>query len=276
MTYLVTGTSSGIGRAAALRLAGRGHEVIAGARRASDAPAHPRVRPVTLDITDAGQLAAAAKDAGRLSGLVNSAGVAFSGPVEYLPLDRWREQLEVNVVGLVAVTQAFLPAIRAGRGRVVMIGSAAGRVATPLLGAYSASKFAVEAIADALRQELAPWGVPVIVIDPGSVKSRNRPSTEAAAEADRAGLGEDAERRYGQAMDAFLRFSRKTEADAGDPDAVAAVVERALTAPRPRPRYLVGADARTTVTLSRLLPSRIMDAVMTRAIGLPRQAPARS
>jgi NAD(P)-dependent dehydrogenase (short-subunit alcohol dehydrogenase family) len=160
MTYLVTGTSSGIGRAVALRLAERGHDVIAGVRRASDAPAHSRIRPVTLDITDAAQLAAAAKDVGQLSGLVNSAGVTFASPVEHLPLDRLREQLEVNVVGLVAATQAFLPAIRAGRGRVVMIGSAAGRVATPFLGAYSASKFAVEAISDALRQELAPWGCP--------------------------------------------------------------------------------------------------------------------
>jgi NAD(P)-dependent dehydrogenase (short-subunit alcohol dehydrogenase family) len=273
MTYLVTGTSSGIGRAVALRLAERGHDVIAGVRRASDAPAHSRIRPVTLDITDAAQLTAAAKDAGPLSGLVNSAGVTFAGPVEHLPLDRLREQLEVNVVGLVAATQAFLPAIRAGGGRVVMIGSTGGRVATPLLGAYSASKFAVEAISDALRQELAPWGVPVIIIEPGSFKSRNRASTEAAAEADRAGMGKNAERRYGQAMDAFMQFSRKVEANAGDPERVAAVVERALTTSRPRARYLVGNDARTVVTLSRLLPTRTMDALLSRTMGLPRQTP---
>jgi NAD(P)-dependent dehydrogenase (short-subunit alcohol dehydrogenase family) len=270
-TYLVTGTSSGIGRAVALRLAEHGHDVIAGVRRASDAPAHPRIRPLTLDITDAAQLAAAAEDIGQLSGLVNSAGVTFAGPVEHLPLDRLREQLEVNVVGLVAATQAFLPAIRAGRGRVVMIGSTGGRVATPFLGAYSASKFAVEAISDALRQELAPWSVPVIVIEPGSFKSRNRASTEAAAAADRAAMGENAERRYGQAMDAYIQFSRKLEANAGDPERVAAVVERALTSSRPRARYLVGNDARMAVTLSRLLPTRTMDALLTRNIGLPRQ-----
>jgi NAD(P)-dependent dehydrogenase (short-subunit alcohol dehydrogenase family) len=243
MTYLVTGTSSGIGRAVAVRLAERGHDVIAGVRRASDAPAHSRIRPVTLDITDAAQLAAAAKDVGQLSGLVNSAGVTFASPVEHLPLDRLREQLEVNVVGLVAATQAFLPAIRAGRGRVVMIGSTGGRVATPFLGAYSASKFAVEAISDALRQELAPWGVPVIIIEPGSFKSRNRASTEAAAEADRAGMGKNAERRYGQAMDAFMQFSRKVEANAGEPERVAAVVERALTTSRP-PGAIPGGERR--------------------------------
>jgi NAD(P)-dependent dehydrogenase (short-subunit alcohol dehydrogenase family) len=271
MTYLVTGASSGIGRAVAVRLAERGHDVIAGVRRAADAPAHSRIRPVTLDVTDAAQLAAVAKDAGQLSGLINNAGVTFAGPVEHLPLDRLREQLEVNVVGLVAATQAFLPAIRAGRGRVVMIGSTGGRVATPFLGAYSASKFAVEAISDALRQELAPWGVPVIIIEPGSFKSQNRASTEIALQADRASMSKDAERRYGQALDAFIQFSRKIEAGAGDPDRVAAMVERALTTRRPRARYLVGTDARIAVALSRFLPTRTMDAQLSRTIGLPRR-----
>jgi NAD(P)-dependent dehydrogenase (short-subunit alcohol dehydrogenase family) len=271
MKYLVTGASSGIGRAVALRLAERGDEVVAGVRRASDAPAHSGIRPVVLDVTDAAQLAAAAKDVGQLSGLVNSAGVTFAGPVEHLPLDRLREQLEVNVVGLVAATQAFLPAIRAGRGRVVMIGSTGGRVATPFLGAYNASKFALEAISDALRQELAPWGVPVIIIEPGSFKSRNRATTEIAVQADRASMNEDAERRYGQALDAFIQFSRKVEAGAGDPDRVAAVVERALTTSRPRARYLVGSDARMAVTLSRLLPTRTADALLSRTMGLPRR-----
>jgi NAD(P)-dependent dehydrogenase (short-subunit alcohol dehydrogenase family) len=271
MTYLVTGASSGIGRAVAVRLAERGDEVVAGVRRAADAPAHSRIRPVTLDITDAAQLAAAAKDVGQLSGLINSAGVTFAGPVEHLPLDRLREQLEVNVVGLVAATQAFLPAIRAGRGRVVMIGSTGGRVATPLLGAYSASKFALGAISDALRQELRPWGVPVVIIDPGSFKSQNRASTETALQADRASMSKDAERQYGQAMDAFIQFSRKIEAGAGDPDRVATVVERALTTSRPRARYLVGTDARIAVALSRFLPTRTMDAGLSRTMGLPRR-----
>jgi NAD(P)-dependent dehydrogenase (short-subunit alcohol dehydrogenase family) len=271
MTYLVTGASSGIGRAVAVRLAERGGEVVAGVRRAADAPAHARIRPVALDVTDAAQLAAAANEVGHLNGLINNAGVTFAGPVEHLPLDRLREQLEVNVVGLVATTQAFLPAIRAGRGRVIMIGSTAGRVVTPFLGAYSASKFALEAISDALRQELRPWGVPVVIVDPGSFKSQNRASTETALQADRASMSKEAERRYGQALDAFVRFSRKVEAGAGDPDRVAAVVERALTTSRPRARYLVGADARTVVTLSRFLPAWTMDALLSRSVGLPRR-----
>jgi NAD(P)-dependent dehydrogenase (short-subunit alcohol dehydrogenase family) len=219
------------------------------------------------------RLAAVAKDVGPLRGLVNNAGVTFSGPVEHIPLDRLREQLEINVVGVVAVTQAFLPAIRAGRGRLVMISSAAGRVATPFLGPYSASKFAVEALADSLRQELRPWGVPVVVVEPGSFRSRNRAGTEAVAEIDRRSMGEVAERRYGKAMDAFAEFSRKTEAGAGDPERVAVVVERVLTTDRPRPRYLVGADARMVVAMSRLLPTHVVDGLLSRTMGLPRHLP---
>ncbi|QBS43467.1 SDR family oxidoreductase [Nocardia sp. CS682] len=269
MTFLVTGASSGIGRAVAVRLAEGGHEVVAGVRRIADAPAHPHIRPVALDVTDAAQLAAAAKDVGPLSGLINNAGVTFAGPMEHIPLDRLREQLEINVVGVLAVTQAFLPAIRAGRGRLVMISSTAGLVATPFLGAYSASKFAVEAIADSLRQELAPWGVSVVVVNPGSFKSRNRAKTEATVQIDRAIMGETAERRYGQAMDAATQFNKKIEAGAGAPERVAVVVERALTARRPRPRYLVGTDAHITVALKRLLPARTMDTLLTRTMGLP-------
>ncbi|MFF3256382.1 SDR family NAD(P)-dependent oxidoreductase [Actinacidiphila glaucinigra] len=267
LRYLVTGASSGIGRATALRLAGRGHEVMAGVRHLGDAPTHPHVRPLLLDVTDAAQLAAAAKEVGRLDGLVNNAGVTYAGPLEHLPLERLREQLEINVVGLVAATQAFLPAIRASRGRIVMMSSAAGRVTIPLHGAYSASKQAVEAVADALRQELRPWRLPVIVITPGTFQSRNRASTEAAARADWAAAHDAAESHYGRAMDALFMSNRKTEAAAGDPHRVAAAVERALTTARPRTRYLVG--SRALITTARLLPTRTMDGLLIRSLGLP-------
>nr|WP_221383419.1 SDR family oxidoreductase [Actinoplanes polyasparticus] len=269
MAYLVTGASSGIGRAIAIRLANRGHEVIAGVRRVADAPASPRIRPLLLDITDSAQLAAAAKEIERLDGLVNNAGVTLAGPMEYLPLDRLREQLEINVVGLLAVTQAFMPAIRAGQGRVVMIGSAGGFVATPFLGAYSASKFALEALSDALRQELRPSGVPVVLVEPGSHKSQNRASTEAAVQADMERMGEEAKHHYGRAVDAFVQFCRRVEDGAGDPARVAAAVERALITRRPRARYFVGADVRGILMLSRLLPTGAMDALLSRAVGLP-------
>ncbi|MFE0358086.1 SDR family oxidoreductase [Streptomyces nigra] len=267
LRYLVTGASSGIGRATVLRLAGRGHEVMAGVRHLDDAPTHPHVHPLLLDVTDPAQLAAAAKEVGRLDGLVNNAGVTYTGPLEHLSLERLREQLEINVVGLVAVTQAFLPAIRASRGRIVMMSSSAGRVTIPLHGAYSASKQAVEAVADALRQELRPWRLPVIVITPGPFQSRNRASTEAAARADRAAADEAAETHYGRAMDALIISNRKTEAAAGDPDRVAAVIERALTTARPRTRYLVG--SRALITTARLLPTRTMDGLLIRSLGLP-------
>ncbi|NIY70767.1 short-chain dehydrogenase/reductase SDR [Streptomyces malaysiensis] len=188
-----------------------------------------------------------------------------------MPLDHLREQLEVNAVGVLAVSQAFLPALRAGRGRLVMISSTAGLVTTPLLGAYGASKFALEAIADALRQELSPWGLPVIVVNPGAFKSQNRPKTDVKAEADRAVMDETGERQYGKAMDAFRQFNKKVEAGAGPPERVAAVVEQALTVRRPRPRYLVGSDARMTVALKRLLPTRTVDTLLFRFIGLPRR-----
>ncbi|WP_423464813.1 SDR family oxidoreductase [Promicromonospora sp. MS192] len=270
MRVLVTGTSSGIGSAIAVRLAEHGHDVVAGARRVADIPSHPRIRPVELDVTDSAQLAAVAENMGPLGGVVNNAGINIAGPLEHLSLDRFREQLETNLVGVVAVSQTFLPAIRAGRGRIVMIGSASGFVATPLLGAYCASKFAVQAIADALRQELAPWELPVVMVNPGSFASHNRATTTAMMNAERAVMGESAERRYGRAMDALVQFNRSVEAASGNPERVAAVVERALTARRPQPRYLVGADARLIIALKRLLPTRSMDAVLSRIMGLPR------
>ncbi|GAA3597551.1 SDR family oxidoreductase [Kineosporia mesophila] len=270
MTYLVTGTSSGIGRVSALRLAGHGHDVVAGMRRLQDAPTHARIRPLLLDVTDTDQLAAAAKEIGPLQGLVNNAGITYVGPMEHLPLERLRHQLDVNVVGLLATTQAFLPSIRAGKGRIVIMSSVAGRVTVPLHGAYSASKFAVEAIGDALRQELRPWGIPVVVIEPGTFRSHNRAGTEAAATADRTTADELAQQRYGAAMDALLQLNRTVETSAGDPERVAAVVERALTTARPRTRYLVG--ARAMVVTSRLLPTRVMDTLLYRSMGLPRSA----
>jgi NAD(P)-dependent dehydrogenase (short-subunit alcohol dehydrogenase family) len=169
LNVLVTGASSGIGEATALRLARAGWDVLAGVRREEDAERLRGlgVEPVLLDVTD--PAAVAALDLERLDGLVNNAGIALALPLELLPLDELRRVLEVNVVGQLAVTQAVLPAVRAARGRVVNVGSIAGRSSLPFLGAYAASKFALEAVTDALRVELRPWGIRVAIVEPGSI-----------------------------------------------------------------------------------------------------------
>ena len=168
-SVVVTGASSGIGLASALRLANAGWRVYGGART-EEAAAALRERgfePLLLDVTDAGQIAAAATAVGsELHGIVDNAGIAIAAPLELVPLEELRRQLEVNVVGQVAVLQAFLPALRAGRGRVVLMGSVGGRSALPFLGPYAASKHALEAFADVLRIELAPWGMTVSIVEP--------------------------------------------------------------------------------------------------------------
>lgn len=179
---VVTGASTGIGEATALRFDRRGWQVFAGVRSQTDAErltaqAGSRLRTVMLDVTDEQMVGAAADTIrsavgrGGLAGVVNNAGVALGGPVEYLPLEEWRRQLEVNVLGQIAVTKAMMPMIRQGRGRIVFIGSISGRVAAPMMGPYSASKFALEAIAETLRHELRPWGIRVVLIEPGAVKT---------------------------------------------------------------------------------------------------------
>ncbi|HTX45213.1 MAG TPA: SDR family NAD(P)-dependent oxidoreductase [Solirubrobacteraceae bacterium] len=164
-SVLITGASRGIGRAAALGLAHDGWDVYAGVRRETDgadlgAEGGPRLVPIPLDVTDDQQIAALVdRLPERLDAVVNNAGIVVDGPLEAIAADRLRAQLETNVVGPLAVTQAVLPRIRASRGRIVFISSVSGRISAPMMGAYNASKFAIEGIADALRVELAPWGI---------------------------------------------------------------------------------------------------------------------
>ncbi|MDB5092090.1 MAG: Oxidoreductase, Glucose/ribitol dehydrogenase family, partial [Candidatus Eremiobacteraeota bacterium] len=176
---VVTGASTGIGAAAAAELARLGYVVFAGVRSDADASAvcalHENVRALRLDVTSAAEVAAAAGAVAAsglaLQGVVNNAGIAVAGPLEYLPVDEWRRQFEVNLFGAVTVTQAFLPLLRPARGRLVFVGSVSGRLATPFIAPYSASKFALRAVTDALRIELFPFGLSVSLIEPGSVKT---------------------------------------------------------------------------------------------------------
>jgi NAD(P)-dependent dehydrogenase (short-subunit alcohol dehydrogenase family) len=275
---VVTGASSGIGEACARHLDRIGFDVFAGVRREEDAAAlraraSSRLRTVLLDVTDAGSIERSARtllDAtgdGGLAGLVNNAGVVVPGVLEFLDLDSLRRQLEINVVGQVAVTQAFAGALRRARGRVVNIGSIGGRVALPFIGPYSASKFALAALNDSLRLELQPWGIGVSLVEPGSVTSRIWEKSDAAADAVLGSLPREAIELYGGAIAAMRATSSKFERQGIPADRVARVVEHALTARRPRARYLVGPDARAQAFARWLLPTRWLDAVLRRAIG---------
>ena len=269
-TVLVTGANRGIGRASVRELARLGFQVIAGVRNEADgrtlaAEVGPAVSAILLDVTRPDQVARAAEAvraaAGErgLYGLVNNAGIVVAGPAEFLPLEALREQLEVNLVGLLGLTQALLPALRRAGGRIVNVSSVNGRIATSFSGAYAASKFALEALSDALRREL-DGAVDVIVIQPGAFKTDIWDSSRERARTLIQGYPPEAHRYYGRVL---ARLGEVRAPDrAGDPARVARAVGRALTARRPRARYVVGTDARIGLLLMALLPTRWLDALL--------------
>jgi NAD(P)-dependent dehydrogenase (short-subunit alcohol dehydrogenase family) len=276
-SVLVTGASTGIGRACAERLDRAGWRVFAGVRREEDAGSlreagSARMAPLLLDITDAAAIAAASERIGEatgaagLDGLVNNAGIAVGGPLETLPIDDFRRQVEVNLTAHVAVTQSLLPAIRRARGRIVFITSIGGLMAFPMFGAYHAAKFGLEAVGDVFRQELRPWGIRVAIVEPGSIATPiwERGQAEAEEIAERVGDGHD--ELYGEAMEGFREIARKTGERGIPPEKVAERVDHALAARRPRIRYLVGADARGQALAARLVPDRLLDALVAAAI----------
>ena len=284
-SVVVTGASKGIGRAFTLRLAAAGLRVYAGVRLAADGEAlrsaSPQITPLQLDVTRPEDLAAAVDHVTRevgergLDGLVNNAGIAVAGPLEFLPPAALREQLEVNVVAPLAVTQAFLPLLRTARGRIVNIGSIAGRSALPITGAYSASKFALEAISDALRVELAPWGIEVAIVEPGGVATPIWETSAARAEALAATYPPAAEERYGAILKGVRRRAMRTMETGMPTEPVARAVEHALSARRPRTRYLLGRDAKVRALLERL-PDRVRDRAILRALARISRAEADS
>ena len=262
---LVTGTSSGIGRAIAIDLAARGFEVLAGVRRPEDAP--PGLEPIVLDVTSERDVAAAAERVGgSLDALVNNAGVAVNGPVEVVSVEDWRRQLEVNLIGPIAMTRALLPALLAARGRVVNISSISGRVSLPLVGPYAASKFALEAVGDALRREVGPLGVHVVSVEPGVIATPVWEKSREDADELVAAMPADARRRYDGLIAGMLRQSESRAREGLPPEVVAAVVGRALEARRPRARYVVGREARVLAALTRVLPDRALDVLLARAL----------
>jgi NAD(P)-dependent dehydrogenase (short-subunit alcohol dehydrogenase family) len=273
---LVTGSSSGIGRACALRLDRAGFGVFAGVRSRDDAESleaasSQRLEPVILDITDEATIAATRErieqvTGGRLAGLVNNAGIARGGPLEAVPVEELQRQLEVNVIGQVAVTQAVLPMIRAARGRVVFISSIGGRVSLPYLSPYAASKHAVEAVGDSLRREMMPFGVHVSLVEPGAVATPiwDKGSDQAAELRQRA--APELTEAYGETLERFEQLFLEAGRGGVPPDRVAEAVEHALTAERPKTRYVIGRDAKLRALLGRYLPDRAMDRLIARAL----------
>jgi len=268
-SYVVTGASTGIGRACVSQLVRGGAHVWASVRTDTDAEALTRdhgdaVTVLRMDVTDAESVGAAGDQvaaAGPLHGLVNNAGVALPAPLEHIPMDVFRHQIEVNLIGQLAVTQAMLPALRKAReqgddARIVMIGSIGGRIAAPMLGAYHASKFGLVGLADTLRAELAPSGIRVILIEPGAIATPiwNR-GAEAADDLLAHAQPELVERYSAQIETARKSAARSAKRGLPPPRAAAAVV-KALTAANPRPRYLVGPDAHAAAVVAQL-PHRL-------------------
>ena len=274
---LVTGASTGIGEACAQHLAALGFRVLAGVRRTEDATrlasAHG-VEPLVLDVTSGDDVAAAARRVGDhgLAALVNNAGIAITGPIEAVPIEQWRQQLEINVVGAVRVTQAMLPALLLARGRIVNMSALAARAPGPLLGPYAASKFALEAVTDVLRREVGPLGVRVISVQPGGVATPIWDKGIERSDAILAGMAPEVRARYARLIEPMRQEGRRLARDGIPPADVAAVVGRANTAPRPRTRYLVGRDAQVLGTLALVLPDRALDALIAVLIrGLARR-----
>ncbi len=277
-SVLVTGASTGIGRATALRLDGSGWQVFAGVRKEADAEslrreASPGLVPVILDVTDPEQIAAAAEqieresDGDDLDGLVNNAGVAVPGPLETIPLEDLRHQLEVNLVAYVAVTQAMLPQIRRAEGRIVFLASIGGRIAFPFGGPYHASKFATEAIGDVFRQELRPWGIEVAIIEPGSIDTPiwgrgQDKAEEIEAKSPQTNL------LYGAALEKFKKVIEDTAERGIPPEKVAKAIAHALESSRPKTRYLVGLDAKVQARIQPFIPTRLLDWIVARQLNL--------
>jgi NAD(P)-dependent dehydrogenase (short-subunit alcohol dehydrogenase family) len=255
-----------------------GVEVFAGVRRSADGDAlesagSGRITPVIIDVTDetsilkARDLVAERVGSSGLAGLVNNAGTTVPCPVEYLPLDVFRSQLEVNLTGHLAVIQAFLPLLRSARGRIVNVSSVGGRVGAPLMAGYAAAKHGIEGLSDCLRHELRPSGIDVSVVEPGFVSTAMRGKLEHDTEAQLQRLPEQGRDQYGRQLSAMATKISKDAAHGSPPEVIARAVVHALTSRHPRVRYPAGAGARRLLTLHRLLPDRWMDRIIDRATG---------
>ena len=270
---VITGASTGIGQACALHLDKLGFRVFAGVRNETDASSleqdsSNRLTPVYIDITKPDSILKASKimeaelKTVGLHGLVNNAGIVIAGPLEFVPIDALRSQLEINVIGQVAVTQALLPLLRRSRGRIINMSSVSGRVATPFLGPYAASKFALEALSDSMRLELMPWGIHVSVIEPGPISTPIWKKSMEVTKIMVDKLPPSAKVLYGPAIEAALRWEHDIKQSMSSPKVVVRAVEHALMASKPRTRYRIGINGFVTDIFARFGSDRLKDWVI--------------
>ena len=273
---LVTGASTGIGHATSMLLAQQGYSVYAGVRKEADRERmeaeHPNIRPIILDVTvpaDLTRSAQTVRETGdTLVGLVNNAGVAVAGPLEYLPVEALRTQFEINTIAPIAMAQAALPMLRESHGRIVFIGSIAGRISAPFVGPYSASKAALASLVDALRQELVSAGIAVSLLEFAAVKTPIWEKGRTAKDVMVASMPPQAMTHYGKMVDAIVAQTRREEREGMDPSIIANTVLAALRAPKPRERYVVGSKAQIQAVVA-MLPPRTRDSLIKKAMQLP-------
>jgi NAD(P)-dependent dehydrogenase (short-subunit alcohol dehydrogenase family) len=277
-SVVVTGASTGIGKACALHLDQLGYRVFACVRQQKDAQAlyqqaSERMIQLYLDVTQPQSIAAAAcvvstgaGEAG-LAGLVNNAGIAVGGPLEFIPINKLQQQFNINVAGQIAVTQAFLPLLRRAQGRIVNLGSISGRVAMPMMGPYSASKFALGALNDALRLELYPWDIQVSMVEPAAVDTPIWGKSLAAARATAKELPPQAYDLYGAAMDITYQAVESAGHSALPVEKVVEAITHALTAKHPKTRYLVGRSTWVAALAAKFLSDGVRDKVILRLRG---------
>jgi NAD(P)-dependent dehydrogenase (short-subunit alcohol dehydrogenase family) len=271
---VITGASTGIGAATARELARRGFHVLAGVRRDRDADAirGPGIEPLIIDITNPDHIHALASrvhgDPQRrpVRALVNNAAIQINVPVEAFAIDEWRRMFEVNLFGHVAVTQALLPALFRSKGRVVNISSVGGKIAMAAYGPYAGTKFALEAVSDSLRRELAPFGVQVVVVEPGAVRTEMLGRAIATAHELASTMTPEQSQRYGGLVQAVNKQAESSTRSGLPADAAAKVIAKAVTVRKPRTRYTVGRDAALLTRLARILPDRILDRLFAAAL----------
>jgi len=267
---VVTGASTGMGAATAKELARRGFHVLAGVRREADADAlrADGIEPQMLDITVESDITAIAErvagDPRPLRALINNAGIAINAPLETLPLAQWRWQFEVNLFGHIAMTQALFPALLSSSGTVVNISSIGGKVVLPTYGAYAGSKFAFEAVSDALRREISDTGIKVVVVEPGAVKTEIAERGIATAEGLKANMTPAQLARYADLRAAVMAQARSFNEIGVSAEHAAKVIAKAATASRPRTRYTIGRDAAMLVRISRVVSDRVLDRIIRR------------